>query len=189
ALHVLPVHLRPRRNPQRRTRTTTDMHRPVLLTPASELPISVEEVARLLNKVVWNGDDMEVEDAENIEFAILSAIHHYEGWNGILGVSLAVQEWRQDFDAFEPELDLPLGPVLPIGMTVMDEDAVEVPLADYVLRYDAGGRASIRFDADYPLPAGRASVTYQAGFAELPNDIRAAVVLRVQLLLDEAATG
>jgi len=165
------------------------MHRPVLLTPASELPISVEEVARLLNKVVWNGDDMEVEDAENIEFAILSAIHHYEGWNGILGISLAVQEWRQDFDAFERELHLPLGPVLPTGMRVMDGDGVEVPFSDYVLRYDAGGRASIRFNADYLLPAGSASVTYQAGFSELPNDIKAAIVLRVQLLLDEAATG
>lgn len=165
------------------------MHRPVLLTPASELPISVEEVARLLNKVVWNGDDMEVEDAENIEFAILSAIHHYEGWNGILGISLAVQEWRQDFDAFERELHLPLGPVLPNGMRVMDQNSIEVPLTDYVLRYDAGGCASIRLNANYFLPAGSASVTYQAGFSELPNDIKAAIVLRVQLLLDEAATG
>src|SRR5690606_2096395 len=111
------------------------MHRPVLLTPASELPISVEEVARLLNKVVWNGDDMEVEDAENVEFAVLPAIHHYEGWKGILGISLAVQEWRQDLDAFERELHLPLGPVLPTGMRVMDGDGVEVPFSDYVLRY------------------------------------------------------
>lgn len=80
------------------------MHRPVLLTPASELPISVEEVARLLNKVVWNADDMEVEDAENIDFAILSAIHHYEGWNGILGISLAVQEWLNQSSIFHWDL-------------------------------------------------------------------------------------
>lgn len=47
----------------------------------------------------------------------------------------------------------------------------------------------IRLNANYLLPAGSASVTYQAGFSELPNDIKAAIVLRVQLLLDEAATG
>lgn len=89
----------------------------------------------------------------------------------------------------EPELHLPLGPVLPAGLTVMEEHGIEAPLTEYVLRYDAGGCASIRFNAETPLPAGSASVTYQAGFLELPNDIKAAIVLRVQLLLDEAATG
>lgn len=123
------------------------MHRPVLVTPATELPVSVDDVARLLNKMVWDGDEPEIEDAENIEFAIRSAVDHYQGWNGILGISLAVQEWRQDFDAFGHCLPLPLGPVVANGVTVewFDDEGGEhiIDPSDYVLRIDAGGMASV----------------------------------------------
>lgn len=165
------------------------MHRPVLVTPATELPVSVEEVARLLNKVVWTDDGTEIEDAENIEFAIRSAVDHYQGWNGILGISLAMQEWVQDFDAFDRELPLPLGPVLANDMMVLDSEGEEIDPSEYILRIDAGGRASVRFRPEFQLPQGECAVVYKAGYEELPHDIKAAIVLRVQLQLDEAATA
>lgn len=174
------------------------MHRPVLVTPATELPVSVEEVARLLNKVTWVDGAAEVEDEENIEFQIRAAIDHYQGWNGVLGISLAAQAWRQDFDRFDRDLPLVLGPVLPEGFAVTWRNAEgqvsTVAPSAYALRYDLAGRASIRFDAAYAFPSGvyehgGVSVAYQAGFEELPHDIKAAIVLRVQLHLDEAASA
>ncbi len=174
------------------------MRNPVLVTPAAELPISVEEVARLINKVTWVGEAAEVEDAENIEFQIRAAIDHYQGWNGILGISLADQEWRQDYDRFNRDLPIVLGPVLSDGLAVTWRNAEgqisAVSPSSYALRFDRAGRALVRFDSAYSFPGDvyehdGVSVTYRAGYADLPHDIKAAIVMRVQLHLDEAATS
>lgn len=165
------------------------MHRPVLVTPATELPVSIEEV-----KLALRIDEVEL-DAE-IRSQIQSAVAHYEGWNGILGISIAEQEWRQDYDRFDRELCLLIGPVQPEQMAVTwrnpDGQISTVPPASYVLRIDSAGRASVRFDAAYQLPSdlhesGAVSVTYRAGYAEVPHDIKSAIKLRVQMMIDEAA--
>lgn len=165
------------------------MHRPVLVTPATELPVSIEEV-----KLALRIDEVEL-DAE-IQSQIQSAVAHYEGWNGVLGISIAEQEWRQDYDSFERELCLLVGPVQPEGMAVTyrspDGQISTVSPSSYVLRIDSAGRASVRFDAAYQLPSdlheiGAVSVTYRAGFANVPEDIKSAIKLRVQMMIDEAA--
>lgn len=165
------------------------MHRPVLVTAPAALPVSLEEVKRSLR---IDGDDLDIEIGEQIA----AAVAHYEGWTGILGIVLATQVWRQDFDRFDRDLCLPLGPVQPDEMAVTWRDAAEqistVAPASYVLRIDGGGSASVRFDRGYSFPtdlheSGAVSVQYRAGWAEVPADIRAAIKLRVQVMIDEAA--
>jgi uncharacterized phiE125 gp8 family phage protein len=177
------------------------MYAPVLVSPAASLPITVLEVARLLRKVVVVGEgesaQYEVEDQDDIEFQIKAALEHYQGWNGILGISLAKQTWRQDFDRFSRSVSLPLGPVVSIGSVTWRNPAGQVstvPTSAYALMVDAGGVTWLNFDREYVLPTdlyehSGVSVAYDAGFESLPFDIRAAIALRVQLHLDEAASA
>lgn len=165
------------------------MIRPVLVTPSAELPVSVEEVKLSLR---WDGDDLDTE----IEAQIKAAVDHYEGWNGVLGISIREQEWRQDFAGFESMLYLPIGPVQAEGMAVTYRNAEgqisTLPTSDYAVRYDGGGRAFVRFDTGCSFPGDLyehepVSVTYTAGFETVPEDIKSAIKLRVQMHIDEAA--
>lgn len=164
------------------------MPRPVLVEPSTALPVSVEEVKLSLR---WDGDDLDTE----IEAQIKSAVDHYEGWNGILGISIVEQTWRQDFMGFERMLCLAMGPVKAEGMAITYRNAggqiSTVPTAEYVVRIDGGGRAFIRFDAGYSFPGSLheqdpVSVTYIAGYEIVPEDIKTAIKLRVQMHIDEA---
>lgn len=166
-------------------------HRPVLITPPAAPPVTVAEVKAALN-IRHNDDDT------RIAAEINSAVAHYEGWNGILGgVVLAEQEWRQDFDRIEQKLYLPLRPLNEItGITWRDEDGIESTIAatNYALFTDAGGRPYVRFDDAYQLPTylyevAGASVKYTAGYEAVPQDIKSAIIFRVQLHYDEAASG
>lgn len=165
------------------------MHRPVLVSPATELPVSIEEVKTSL-RIDDDALDMELQSQ------ISSAVAYYEGWGGILGISISDQEWRQDYDRFDRELCLLVGPVVSDDMSVTwrnpEGQISTVPPASYALRIDSAGRASVRFDASYQLPtdlheSGAVSVTYRAGYNPVPEDIKSAIKLRVQMMVDEAA--
>jgi uncharacterized phiE125 gp8 family phage protein len=170
------------------------MHRPVLVEEPSILPITVEEVKQAL-RIDHNDDDLV------IDRLIRSAVDHYEGWTGILGICLVEQTWRQDFDGFHGCLYLPLGPVQGI-VTVRwrnrDGEMATVSSSHYTLRTDAGGRSYVRFDNGYSRPSGlhesaAVQVEYKAGWpikdgaSTVPHDLRTAIILRVQLSYDEAA--
>lgn len=165
------------------------MHRPVLVTPSTDLPVSIAEVKTSLR---IDGDELDAE----IQSQIQAAAAHYEGWNGILGISISDQEWRQDYDRFARDLCLLIGPAQPTGMVVTWRDALgqvtTVPPSSYILRIDGAGRASVRLNASYQLPSdlhesAAVSVTYRAGYAVVPEDIKTAIKLRVQMMIDEAA--
>ncbi|MFC0246796.1 hypothetical protein ACFOLL_12980 [Falsochrobactrum ovis] len=165
------------------------MHRPILVAPSTKLPVSIEEVMLALRIE-------EVELETEIESQIKAAVAYYEGWGGILGISILEQEWRQDYDRFERELCLPVGPVLSKAISVTWRNPAgqvsTVPPSSYALRVDSAGRATIRFDAGYQLPtdlheSGAVSVTYWAGYDPVPEDIKSAIKLRVQMMMDEAA--
>src|SRR5690606_33464031 len=83
------------------------MYRPVLVEASTTLPITVEEVKQALRIETADDDAL-------LEHEIRAAAAHYEGWTGILGICLAEQIWRQEFDGFGC-LQLPLGPVLSIA--------------------------------------------------------------------------
>lgn len=163
------------------------MHRPEIVTPATTLPVSVDEV-----KLALRFDEDAYLDSE-IEAQIKAAVQHYEGWNGVLGIVISEQGVRQSFDRFERDLCLPLGPVKANGMQVTYRNAAgnmaTVATSNYSLRFDAAGRASVRFDAGYSFPSdlhesAAVAVNYTAGWEDAPEDIKSAIKLRVRMMLD-----
>lgn len=179
------------------------MHRPVLVTPSTLLPVALEEMKQALRILERDGAGEVVphEDDDLITSEIRSAAAHYEGWTGVLGICLVEQTWRQDFDGFCRALHLPLGPVIaPVSVTWRNRagQIATVSQVEYSLETDAGGRSWLRFRDAYTLPADlyerrAVMVEYRAGWAvvdgagTVPADIKAAIKLRVIAAYDEAA--
>ncbi|MCM2455307.1 hypothetical protein HGO37_07920 [Rhizobium sp. CG4] len=179
------------------------MHRPVLVTAPSALPVTLNEMKIALRIAERDGDNniLEHEDDGLITDEIRSAVEHYEGWTGILGIVLSEQTWRQSFDGFAGCLDLPLGPVSSISAARYRNAAGQVATIaanEYALDVSSSGEASIRFRNAYERPSDlyeRASlqVDYLAGWpvvndkSTVPADIKTAIKIRVQLSYDESA--
>ncbi len=170
------------------------MHRPVLVTPPAVLPISVADVKKAL-RIDSNDDD------DTIETFIQSAVDHYEGWTGILGICLVEQTWRQSYDGFDRALCLPLGPVIEAVSVSWRNSAGQistVPATSYTLETSAGGQSQIRFRNAFAQPSdlyerGAVSIEYKAGWAvvgdkpTVPKDICTAIIARVQVGYEQAA--
>jgi uncharacterized phiE125 gp8 family phage protein len=144
------------------------MYAPVLVTPPSIAPVSLDE-AKLHLRVDGNDEDAVV------EALILAATQHLDGWSGVLGRCLCEQTWRQDFDGFSKYMRLPLGPAISVASITWrnsDGQLATVASSNYLLQTDELG-AFVRFDDGYSLPSNLAdtravSVTYAAGYADIP---------------------
>lgn len=170
------------------------MLRPVLVTAPEALPVSLAEVKSALR--VDGGDS-----DSDLERLIRSAVAHYEGWSGILGIALVAQTWRQDFGSFEQKMMLGLRPVASISSIKWRNEAGQISTVaaeDYALKTDAGGRSYVRFVNDYSAPSdlyedAAVSVEFIAGWPIVenepttPEDIKTAIILHVQKHYDEAA--
>lgn len=169
------------------------MYRPVLVTAPSRLPITVDEV-----KLAIRADD---DLSGEIESQIKAAVEHYEGWSGILGIALVQQTWRQDFDRFSQMLHLPIGPVRSIQSVKWrnaDGEIATVASLNYSLQTDGGGRSFVRFKNGFSIngrlyQSGAVSIEYVSGWPivedkpTVPEDIKSAIKIRVQMHVDEAA--
>ncbi len=179
------------------------MHRPVLVTAAAVLPVTLDEMKVALRIVERDGEGaiLPHEDDGEIEDQIRAAVAHYEGWDGILGMALSEQTWRQEFDGFDGCLALPVGKVSAIS-AVRYRNAVgqmaTIAQGEYSLVVDAGGLALIRFRNAYQRPTGlyetgALQVDYVTGWPVLegkstvPADIKTAIKIRVQIAYDESA--
>lgn len=170
------------------------MYRPVLVTAPAALPVSVAEVKSALR--VDGGDS----DAD-LERLIRSAVAHYEGWSGILGIALVAQTWRQDFNSFDRKMMLGLRPVQSISSVKWRNEAGQISTVateDYALKTDGGGRSYVRFVNNFSTPSGlyedaAVSIEFVAGWPVVedvpttPDDIKTAIIIRVQKHYDEAA--
>lgn len=170
------------------------MYRPVLVTAPEALPVSVAEVKSALR--VDGGDS----DAD-LERLIRSAVAHYEGWSGILGIALVAQTWRQDFNSFDRKMMLGLRPVQSISSVKWRNEAGQISTVateDYALKTDGGGRSYVRFVNNFSTPSGlyedaAVSIEFVAGWPVVedvpttPDDIKTAIIIRVQKHYDEAA--
>jgi uncharacterized phiE125 gp8 family phage protein len=181
----------------------SNMHRPVLVTAPAVLPVTLNEMKIALRIAERDGDNniLEHEDDGLITDEIQSAVEHYEGWTGILGIVLSEQTWRQSFDGFSGCLDLPLGPVSSISAARYRNAAGQISTIaanEYALDVSASGDASIRFRNAYQRPTDlyeRAAlqVDYVTGWpvvdekSTVPADIKTAIKIRVQLAYDESA--
>ncbi|NSL20562.1 head-tail connector protein [Agrobacterium tumefaciens] len=171
------------------------MHRPVRVTAPEMLPVSLEEVKKALRVDSADDDDM-------LTNLIQSAVDHYEGWTGILGICLVEQTWRQNFDRYEQCLLVPLGPVNAVdAISIRNAAGSETPVqaSDYAVETTAAGRDVVRFADGFAMPndvAERAaiSVDYRAGWPivdnkpTVPADIRTAIIARVQIGYEQTAT-
>ncbi|MGP4691621.1 head-tail connector protein [Agrobacterium cavarae] len=171
------------------------MHRPVRVTAPLMMPVSLTEVKKALRVDSADDEDM-------LENLIQSAVDHYEGWTGILGICLVEQTWRQTFDRYEQCLHLPLGPVTAVsGVKMLSNAGTEtiVETENYSIETDAAGRSSVRFVDGFSVPNDVAqrsaiSVEYRAGWPivdnkpTVPADIRTAIIARVQIGYEQTAT-
>lgn len=179
------------------------MHRPVLVTPPTVLPVSLIEMKQALRILERDADGNALpdEDDDLIESEIKAATAHYEGWAGILGVCLVEQTWRQDFDAFACRMHLPLRPVsdvLSVKWRNSDGQISTVASADYALKTNAGGDSIVWLKRSFVGPSNlyeteavqiefRAGWPVVEGIATTPADIKGAIKLRVKVAYDEAA--
>ena len=171
------------------------MHRPIRVTAPAMLPVSLDDVKKALR--VDSADDNDL-----LTNLIQSAVDHYEGWTGILGICLVEQTWRQSFDRYEHCIRVPLGPVIAVdAITTRNEAGTEIPVppSDYTAETDAAGRPFVRFADAFSMPndiAARSaiSVDYRAGWPivdnkpTVPADIRTAIIARVQIGYEQTAT-
>jgi len=156
------------------------MRSPVLVTPPSDLPVTLDE-AKLHLRVDGADDDTLITGLLN------AAVSHLDGWTGILGRCLVEQTWRMDFDTF-CRWRLPLAPITEVVSITWRNAAGEVAtIADgnYALRDDERG-PYVYWDRGYAYPSGLyesrgVSVTFKAGYPaeEVPAAIKAAILLMV----------
>lgn len=133
--------------------------------------------------------DYDDEDAM-IGALISAAVDYLDGYSGILGRALLTQTWRQDFDAFDDEMRLPVGNLLSVSsVTYYDasnalqtlSNAVYTGLSDRLGPY-------LTRKPDQVWPSGyyrpdAISVTWTAGYgataASIPTPIKQAILLLV----------
>lgn len=156
------------------------MRSPILVAPPSSKPVSLDE-AKLHLRV--DHDD----DNTLIEAFIDAATSHLDGYTGILGRCLVEQTWSIDFDSFHECMVLPLAPLMEVASITWRNEAGQIATIDddeYVVDTDAGGVPRIRFRNGYSFPSGlyesaAVSVTFKAGYAEVPPAIKVAILLMV----------
>src|SRR5690606_8634887 len=93
-----------------------------------------------------------------------------DGWTGVLGRCLVVQEWRQDFDYVQRIFLLPLLPVMSVSSVTYagsDGSDIEVDPKNFALVTSAGGYSHVVVrDASINGPV---SITYKAGYPTIPE--------------------
>lgn len=145
------------------------------VAPASPV-VSLAEAKRHL-RVLHDDDDAD------IEMMVGAATAAIEGPNGI-GIALSPQTWRLSLDHFPCEIIVPLGPVSAVtSVEYRDAAGVMQPVAG--LRYDLD-ESPLRVwparDTAWPsanCEPGAVKVTFVCGYADLPQDLRWAILLLV----------
>lgn len=154
---------------------------PVLITPPTDLPVSLDEVKRHLREDFADDDPV-------LELLLRAAVDRLDGWRG-LGIAIVTQTWRQDYPSFDRRcLRIPLGPVASItSITYVDGNKTTQTLAadQYRLLRDARGHFIVPAD-DVTWPAtdcrpDAVAVTYVAGVeaANVPASLKAAILMLV----------
>lgn len=166
------------------------MYRPVLVTAPTETPVSLAEAKRQVRAEDFTDDD------DLLTALIAAATSHLDGWTGILGRCISPQIWRQDSEWLFRNMPLPLAPVIsvapdpeivddPLGVRYTDPDGVLQTIApeNYQLLVNDLG-PFVRFNDGFSVPGVHAqkpavSITYRAGYAEVPPAIKQAMLLLV----------
>jgi uncharacterized phiE125 gp8 family phage protein len=157
------------------------MHRPILVTPPAELPVTV---ALAREHCLIDGTDFDT----YLEALIGAAVAHLDGYSGILGRCIVSQTWKQEFDAFGRTLRLPLLALEAVAVTSTNTagQIATVNQANYTLQHDERG-SLVRFKDSFEIPGDlyqtkAVSVSFTAGFggaADVPLAIKHAILMMV----------
>lgn len=158
---------------------------PVLVTPPASgvYPVTLEEMKVHVGAFDFSDDD------DLLTSYIEAATQHFDGYAGVLGRALITQTWRQDFDAFDCILRVPLRPVQSIAsVAYYDSSNVLQTLATsvYTLFNDAiGSYVDTQAAQSWPSAYVRQDavrVTYVAGYGDNPGDVPAPIRHAIMLL-------
>jgi hypothetical protein len=145
---------------------------PVLVTPPTDTPVSLDE-AKLHLRV--DGDD---EDTY-ITALIAAATGHLDGFTGILGRCLMAQTWSQEYEAACGDLVLPLGPVSTVT-------SITGGFTGYRLLKDGRGYF-LRLNDGAAWPSGPVVAEFEAG-GDVPAPLKAAILLHIGTLYENRET-
>lgn len=145
------------------------------VAPASPV-VSLAEAKKHLR--VFHADD-----DDEIEAMVAAATAAIEGPTGI-GIALSPQTWRLSLDHFPCEIVIPLGPVSAVSsIAYTDGNGAPATVSSFRKDLDASPvRIWPARDASWPAATcepGAVKVTFICGYAELPADLRWAVLLLV----------
>lgn len=159
------------------------MLRPVLVTPAATLPLSLDE-AKQHCRVHHTDDD------SRIAVLISAATSYLDGPAGILGRALIEQTWQQDYDSFSAANRIPIGDAREIvSVTYFDQDNASQALASAVYSLfsdDAGDYVALKPGQSWPSTYCRPDavrITWKAGFGTGAGDVPAAIRQAMLLLI------
>jgi uncharacterized phiE125 gp8 family phage protein len=162
------------------------MHRPYLITPPAELPVSLAE-AKDACRVTHDEQDALILRHIN------AAASHLDGYRGILGRCIVTQTWGQLANAWD-RFRLPFPDVTALSLSYQNTagETVVVPTSDYRLVHWHPA-LTVDYGSAWTAPSlhstGYAAITLTmtCGYgtaAEVPADIKDAILIHVQALYD-----
>jgi len=152
------------------------------IAPATE-PVTLTEAKAHLGVTITDDD-------VRLNSLITAAREWAESYTGQAFVS---QTWAAYFDDFPlgDTIRLP-GPLLSItSVGYVDQDGELQAFADYTLDA-AGGRIFLDYDADWPDVRNienAVTITFVAGYETMPESIKSAIKLQVEMLYDRPDTA
>jgi uncharacterized phiE125 gp8 family phage protein len=157
------------------------MFRPVLISPPSQTPVTLEEVKA--QAVVDFGDD----DAL-LTTLLEAAVSHLDGFAGVLGRAMVTQTWRVQHSRWSRDIHLPVPDVSAVAITYADTDGDEQTVApEHIRIYPTATGTMVQIRSAFDLPALEAdniapiSLDFTCGFGGA-SDVPAALKLAVKSL-------
>jgi uncharacterized phiE125 gp8 family phage protein len=168
-----------------------------IVTPPAALPVTREEVWEHLNLTLVPNDDSpsvdEPVDAAYVDELLAAAVSYLDGADGRLGKCLIKQTWNLKLDRFPPVIELPLAPLQAVtSVWYYDANGVNTQLLSenyQVAGIGAHGPGEMWPGVGKCWPSTQyglkeaVSITFRAGFGDLPADVPASLRHAVKMLV------
>jgi uncharacterized phiE125 gp8 family phage protein len=167
-----------------------------LVTAPTVDPVTETEAWNHLRIDLTGSPPVPVADRDRIALLLKAAVADLDGRNGWLNRALITQTWELQLEMFPPnEIALPLPPLQSVVSVKYDDvNGAEqtVPVSDYkVDTTSRGGRIVLVTGKSWPATLDQihaVRIQFTAGYgdsaADVPEDIKAAVLLHLEILYD-----
>lgn len=166
---------------------------PVLVAEPAEPPVTVTELKLPL------GLDHTADYDAYLEQLIGTVVEHLDGWRGILGRAIILQQWSQFYPRWERIMRLPMPADQLVSASYRDADNTAQAFDhSQLLLHSSGGASWVEAGAEVSLPAtfdreDAVTLTFEAGAADaaaVPDRIKVAVIrMAMELYHDGASSG